>query len=231
MDVRLVIFDLDGTLIDTMGDYTNKASALIAEHFQLDSCLARNLYIETSGLPFRRQLEQLFPGNYKDDQVAALFEEWKNDYLADGISLPSNIRRTLHHIRRAGLRIAISSNNMQKHLENLTPGWPVDLAMGFVDDRFCKGEPHFVWLEQHFGIARDYMVFVGDSLNDLILSTASGVSFLALLTDLFSEEDFRLLNPAVHLLSEIIELPGRIGIEPLRLFEKMTPGNGLITRS
>lgn len=33
MDIKLLVFDLDGTLIDTMGDYADKAAELILKYY------------------------------------------------------------------------------------------------------------------------------------------------------------------------------------------------------
>ena len=63
MNTQLLVFDLDGTLIDTMGDYADKAAALIRDHYGTPKDEARRRYFETSGVPFEQQLEQIFPGD------------------------------------------------------------------------------------------------------------------------------------------------------------------------
>ena len=63
MNIRLVVFDVDGTLIDTMQSFADYAALLMKDHYGVEFSEARSVYFETSGLPFRKQLAQIFPGN------------------------------------------------------------------------------------------------------------------------------------------------------------------------
>ena len=73
MNTQLLIFDLDGTLIDTMKAYADKAAALIFEHYGTPGDEAHRRCFETSGLPFEQQLEQMvFIGDSPNDaRIAA----------------------------------------------------------------------------------------------------------------------------------------------------------------
>ncbi len=206
MNTKLLVFDLDGTLIDTMGDYADKAAALIREHYGTPKDEARRRYFETSGLPFERQLEQLFPGAPCNTEVSRMFESWKNGYLAN-VTLSSETEQLLCGWRNAGFRIAISSNNLEHYVRRLARCWPVDAALGYqVKDGFGKGEPHFQKLEEHFGFSREQMLFIGDSPNDARISVQSKVPFLALLTGEFTETDFTQYHPGVKFIMRLSDL-------------------------
>ena len=84
-DVRVLVFDLDGTLVPTMDDYADRAAQLMEEAFGTPFDEARRSYFATSGLPFERQLRQLYPGQ-ETDPVAERFEQWKDGYLT-GIAI------------------------------------------------------------------------------------------------------------------------------------------------
>lgn len=60
MDVT--IFDMDGTLIDSMPGLTDLAVDVINRHFHLSKSIARREYLHTVGLPFGEQLAAIFPG-------------------------------------------------------------------------------------------------------------------------------------------------------------------------
>jgi len=206
VNIALLVFDLDGTLVPTMEDYADYAAGLMQTHLGADRAAARREYFRTSGLPFQKQLRQLYPDRTDTDPVAELFEAWKDGYL-QAIALAEPVAALLDSWRALGFRIAISSNNMQRYVDRLARDWPVDLALGFrPQDNFAKGEDHFRVIEQHFGIGRDRLVFTGDSPNDARIAIRTGVTFRALLTRAFAVEDFLAVDPQVVVLDRLEEL-------------------------
>ena len=212
MKPQLVVFDLDGTLIDTMGDYADQAATLIKAHYGCDYEWARQRYLETSGLPFIGQLDALFPGDTRNQPVAEAFERWKDGYLAERARLSPGTARLLERLRSKGWLLAISSNNLEPYVLRLTQGWPVDAALGYrAGDGFRKGEPHFRWLESRFQVPREAMLFVGDSPNDARLAREAGVSFAALLDAGFEAGAYRRHHPGARFLPDLQALEGLLG--------------------
>ncbi len=208
--IELLVFDLDGTLVPTMEDYADQAASLMQTHLGADWDLARADYFRTSGLPFEKQLRQLYPERDDTDAVAERFEAWKDGYLRT-ITLQPAIAALMEAWRARGFRIAISSNNLQHYVERLARDWPVDLALGFrPQENFAKGEDHFRAIEHHFGVARDRLVFTGDSPNDARIAARTGVSFRALLTKAFGPSDFRAIDPDIVLLERLDDLVGTL---------------------
>lgn len=211
--VRVLVFDLDGTLVPTMEDYADRAAQLMEEAFGTPFADARRSYFATSGLPFERQLRQLYP-DQDTDPVAQRFEDWKDGYLT-GIALPPDTAALLQQWRNAGLILAISSNNLEQYVERLARDWPVDCALGYrastpADPGFAKGEPHFQTIEERFGINRAAFLFIGDSPNDAHIAIAAGVRFRALLTDAFGSEDFERAVPGTRTLNSLADLGDHI---------------------
>jgi phosphoglycolate phosphatase-like HAD superfamily hydrolase len=209
--VKLLVFDLDGTLVPTMEDYADRAAQLMEEAFGTPFAEARLSYFATSGLPFERQLRQLYPAQ-DTDPVAERFEAWKDGYLA-GIAIAPETAALLESWRKTGLLVAISSNNLETYVDRLAQDWPVDCAFGYraaqdSDSGFAKGEAHFRALEQRFGIDRSEFLFTGDSPNDAHIAAAAGVRFRALLTDAFTAHDFEKAVPGTRTLSSLAELGG-----------------------
>lgn len=206
MKKELLVFDLDGTLVDTMGDYGDKAAALMQTHFGTDFTVARANYFKTSGLPFEKQLRELYPENDSTDAVAQMFEDWKDGYLLD-ISLPEATGALIRSWQARGLRVAISSNNMEIYVDRMAKDWPVDAALGYrPSDNYRKGDPHFKTLEERFSLSRDQMLFVGDSPNDARIARDCAVDFMALLTAEFVAADFRKYIPDVPTLTNLDEV-------------------------
>ncbi len=201
--IKLLVFDLDGTLVDTMGNYGDQAALLMNRHYGTDLVQARHDYFRTSGLPFHQQLKILYPEADTTDAVAQAFEDWKDGFLLN-INLPTAIATLFQKWRASGLRIAISSNNQENYVERMARDWPVDAALGYrQSDGFAKGETHFAALEARFNIKRNEMLFTGDSPNDARIALSCGVPFRALLTPEFSEADFTAADSDVQIIRSL----------------------------
>ena len=207
----LLVFDLDGTLVPTMEDYADKAASLMEDAFGTPWAQARSNYFATSGLPFEKQLRQLYPGRDDTDRVADRFEQWKDGYLQE-IELPPESAAILRQWREEGRLIAISSNNLEVYVTRMAAEWPVDCALGYrPHDDYGKGEAHFATLEERFALPRGRFLFVGDSPNDARIAARCGVAFRALLTDAFTVADFLAVDPEAITIRSLASLDATIG--------------------
>ncbi len=210
MPVRLVLFDLDGTLVNSMELYADKASELMAKYYRIRSSEARELYLKTSGLPFLEQLNLVFPDKKRLNQkVASEFEDWKKEIVRNLKIEPDGVE-VLRSLRKRGTLTAISSNNLQEYVEEIlrNSGAEADFVLGWDSGNFKKGEPHISFLETRTGLSRKHFLMVGDSPNDLRLSKNSGISFVAL-TRSFPPEVFRSMDrnvPTIDSLKELLNL-------------------------
>ncbi len=206
MNPKLVLFDLDGTLVDSMGIYARKAAQLISEHYGVPESEARELYLKTSGLPFIKQLEILFPGDKKNKQVAEIFESWKK-YVVKNLRIDPEGVEVIRHLSQRGILTAISSNNLQEYAEEIVrlSGAEPNYILGWDGRDFTKGRPHIEYLERETGIGRSNFLMVGDSPNDLKLAKDSGVNFIALLKE-FPEEAFLSIDKDVRTIKNLREI-------------------------
>jgi len=195
LKISLVVFDMDGTLVDTMDSYANYAASLIERYYAVDFDRAHILYMDTSGLPFIHQLQQIFPNNSLNPHVSYLFESWKKGMLKDNHHLRFGAGDAIRELINKNLVVCISSNNLQENVNRVVDRWEVKInaALGYKYDDFQKGTSHFEWLEQKFGFTRTQMIFIGDSPNDYKLACAAGVLFAAI-TWTFGHEKFLSLD-------------------------------------
>jgi phosphoglycolate phosphatase-like HAD superfamily hydrolase len=203
---RVLLCDLDGTLIDSMPTLADLATEVMESTYGTPRMLARELYLATCGLPFVKQLEEIYPGDPRNAGASDLFEGRK-PARCDLIRMPVDTRRALERLRSMGVRIAVSSNNGVSNVQTFArnAGFPFDLVLGF-GDGLAKGRPHLDATSRAFGVDRQEMLFVGDSLHDGEIAEREGIPFVGLATT-FSPERFTLRFPQVPVIRRFAALP------------------------
>jgi len=201
----VVIFDFDGTIVDSMEAFADIAAEVMPKHYPVDGETARKLYLETSGIPFFQQLEQIFP---KDRSNRPASEEFERVKLESYLEKPAfrDAPDTIKHLRSLGVKTVVSSNNFQELVDRLTErlGIDFDMVLGYKPG-FAKGEDHFSHIEEKLGISRNDMTFVGDSIKDGERANGSGVSFIAK-EGIFPGKEFKEKFPDAKVISNLEEL-------------------------
>ena len=150
MDTGLVIFDLDGTLLNTIGDLAVACNAVLAMR----------------GLPQHTYDEYChFVGN----GIMRLVER----------ALPEELR-TPYTVARRGIRIAVASNKFQAGTEKLIrlffPGVEFAAVFGQREGVPLKPDPAVVGeILALTGVAKERVLYVGDSGVDMQTAAAAGV--------------------------------------------------------
>ena len=113
----------------------------------------------------------------------------------------------LERMRGMGVRLAVSSNNGVRNVETFASnaGIAFDLVLGF-GGGLAKGRPHIDATSRKFGVDRQEMLFVGDSLHDGEIAEREGIPFVGLATT-FSPERFSLRFPRVPVIKRFAALP------------------------
>jgi phosphoglycolate phosphatase-like HAD superfamily hydrolase len=203
---RVLLCDLDGTLVDTMPILADLAAEVLEQVHGMPRALGRDLYLSTSGIPFVRQLDLICPGDARNPLASARFEAAKPARCGSA-RMPGDARRALLELRTRGSRIVVSSNN---GVENVTAfarqaDFPFDLVLGYDGNGLAKGRPHIACAAAVFGGGCEDMVLVGDSLHDGEIAEREGVRFVGV-TGTFSRERFALRFPGLPVVDRLAEL-------------------------
>jgi phosphoglycolate phosphatase-like HAD superfamily hydrolase len=202
---RVLLCDLDGTLIDTMPTLADLAAEVMSEAYAMPKSLARELYVATCGLPFFQQLEAICPQDPRNASVSERFETAK-PALCRSARMPADTRRALITLQGRGVRIVVSSNNGKENVDAFAAasGFAFDLVLGF-GEGLAKGGPHVSRAEEAFRATRDEMMFIGDSLHDGEIAATSGIPFVGL-AGTFSKERFALKFPHLPVVGRFADL-------------------------
>jgi phosphoglycolate phosphatase len=189
-DVEAVIFDLDGTVADTMPFLTTLAVELLGR-YELTRDEAVGRYLDTAGLDFASQLEELFPGHPANPAVAAEYETRKRAGFLRCPVFP-DASETLTFLARAGVHRYLSSSTTQELVAAYLCRHGIETAF---DDYtgFAPGVPKDRQVElliSRHGLAPNHVLFVGDSPRDAQLMRRAGIRFVGV-QHLFGGDAFR----------------------------------------
>ncbi|MFH1874558.1 MAG: HAD-IA family hydrolase [Pseudomonadota bacterium] len=202
---KVVVFDFDGTIVDSMESFAQIAAQVMPKHYEIDAKTAYEKYILTSGLPFFEQLETLFPGNSANPQASLEFETIKKQsYTQKRVFADAD--ETLKTLQAKNIKVVVSSNNFQELVDDFVKQAEIsfDLVLGYRVN-FAKGADHFKYILQEVGCTHEEITFVGDSLKDADKASMFGIDFIGK-TGTFSTDDFKKHKPGVKVITTLAEL-------------------------
>lgn len=202
---KVVMFDFDGTIVDSMMNFAVLAGSIMHEIHGLPAKEGEKKYIITSGIPFFQQLELIFPNDKRNKVASERFEKEKlENYFTESVF--DDVEDTLEYLKTKGLKSVVSSNNFQNIIDDFTKRADLkfDLVLGFKDN-FAKGKDHFEFICKRWNIKPNEMLFVGDSLKDAERAIDYNVDFIGK-SGLFNEKDFNDLFPNTIVIDDLTEL-------------------------
>ena len=179
---RLVIFDLDGTLLNTIGDLAVSCNAVLAmrglpQHSYEDYC-------GFVGNGIMRLVERALPEPLRTEfTVSAVRRDFIDYYTAniDTYTKPyDGIPALVESLTQRGVALAVASNKFQAGTEKLIarffPDTEFAAVLGQRPDVPLKPDPTIVDdIVKITGVAREDILYVGDSAVDMQTARAAGV--------------------------------------------------------
>lgn len=207
----MILFDLDGTLVDSMGSFSRIATRVIMKYFGWDERRSAEGYRRTSGLPFYYQLETLFPGHPAIAKAALDYETLKLKGYAERPFYP-DVAPALRELHRLGVTLCVSSNNQMENVAAKLLGALPDVFTEILGFRpgFLKGPDHFNHLMTRYRLAPENLLFVGDSLHDARMAHSANIPFVARLGT-FTRADFAGLSFPLTMIRDFGELTASFG--------------------
>lgn len=169
MITLIVMWDWDGTLVDTMPDHADLAAECIEKNLKIPRQEARKKYLQTAGIPFHEQLVEISGSEQKE-----CADEYHSRKISEVYQNPMNFPETETTIRAiadniAGLIQVVSSSTQECLIEQ----WAERSKLSkyffriYGSDHGSK-EAHIALIREMFPKAK--IVFVSDSARDMNLS-------------------------------------------------------------
>jgi len=176
-----IIFDLDGTLLDTVEDIANSMNRVLDDHnlptHPVDSYRkfigkgVVNLLVMATGLPA------------DNPDCLTIGKEFREDYSKhwmDRTQLYPEIPFLLDHLSEVGAHMAVLTNKYQEYAnlnrEVFLNRWPIDPFLGATPDLPLKPDPAGIYkIADHWNYDLKQIYYIGDTDTDMQTALAAGV--------------------------------------------------------
>lgn len=180
MKYKLAIFDLDGTVLDTLQDLANAVNAALEMHgFPRHSVEEVRVMV---GNGVANLIRRAVPAQTSDDLCASVLADFKayyRDHVNDCTCPYPGIVDMLKALRDAGVKIGVNSNKYDAALQNLCRihfDGLYDYAVGESEITPRKPDPAAALrIMEAMGVCPEETIYIGDSNVDLNTAANAGV--------------------------------------------------------
>jgi phosphoglycolate phosphatase len=191
-----VLFDLDGTLLDTLEDIADAANRVLSSHrYPTHEVDSYRLFV---GEGARTLVRRVLPAEARDDAtVDRMYTEFRAEYALNWKTKTrpyEGISEMLDGVVERGLKIAVLSNKpddfTRKCVDELLPRWRFDAVLGHHDGILPKPDPAGAReIIRALAVPPQRILYLGDSSIDMLTAVASGMFPLGVLWGFRSRDE------------------------------------------
>lgn len=193
--INAVLFDLDGTLLDTAPDLVYALNRVRQAHQLPDMSLATMRQIANLG---SKAMIKLAFGVEEDahhyQELRAQFIAFYEENIATSTQLFPNIERVLHYLERENIPWGIVTNKLTRHTFAVLKKLNLDQRPACVicGDTLPQYKPHPAPILHACHLVKqqpEHCLYVGDAATDVLASKAAGTKSLVALYGYINEID------------------------------------------
>jgi len=198
MRYRAVIFDLDGTLLDTLADIADSANTVLASHGLPTYPVVQ--YRQWVGSGVRWLFEHVLPSEDGGDElIGQCIREFRQLYRHNWnvrTQPYEGVAELLASLAARRVKMAVLSNKPDEsvHLcvSEYFPDCGFEMVLGDCDGIPCKPDPAGAMkIMEHIGVPPEQFVYLGDTPVDMKTAAAAGVEAVGALWGFRSLEELR----------------------------------------
>ena len=211
MIIRAVLFDLDGTLVDSLEDLTDAVNH-IRSAFSHPPLAADAVRLKI-GKGARYLVQQALP-DFTDaniDRALRLFLDFNKQHIADKSRLYPGIPEALNELAAQGIRMTVISNKN----EDLCTLILQTLGIYDLFENICGGDTYperkpsplpLLYAADKMGIAPYECVMAGDSINDILAGQQANIASIACTWGYGTTEELTGADVLAHSPQELVAL-------------------------
>ncbi|MBQ7046058.1 MAG: HAD-IIIA family hydrolase [Clostridia bacterium] len=209
--IKAALFDLDGTLTNSLKDLATAVNFAITKHGYPKQPLEKfNMFVGDGMLKMVERA--IAPAKVDDERLLFLKEEflgYYSEHYADYTTNYKGVPELLDSLRKKGIKIAVVTNkdtDMAIALLNKVYGDMFDFIIGKQEGLAAKPAPDSSYLAMKaLGVTADECVFLGDSGVDMQTANNCGATAVGVTWGFRSKEEL-LSNGAKYIIDEAHEL-------------------------
>ena len=209
---KTYIFDLDGTLLDTLGDLAASVNYALRTHGMPEHSIDDVRRFVGNGV--RLLMERAIPSGAENPEFEATFATFRQYYMQHSLNTTrpyDGIPEILAALKAKGCHLAVVSNKMMAATQELCHYFfsdTIEVAIGENEAAGIRKKPApdtvFAALKE-LGVEKDSAVYVGDSDVDIATARNAGLPCISVLWG-FRDRDFLIKNGAKTFISAPLEL-------------------------
>jgi phosphoglycolate phosphatase len=205
------IFDLDGTLLDTLQDLAASVNYALRQHAMPEHSIDDIRRFVGNGV--RKLMERAVPDGAQNPLFESAFATFRQYYMQHSLDTTrpyDGIPEMLDELKRRGCRMAVVSNKMMAATQELIAHFfpQIEVAIGEHEAEGIRKKPAPDTVREalrQLGVTTKNAVYVGDSDVDIETAYNSGLPCISVLWG-FRDQDFLLSHGATTLISRPEEL-------------------------
>lgn len=208
---RLLVFDWDGTLMDSVGTIVTCTQAVVAELGLAE--LPEQTIRDSVGLGLRESIENIVPG-CTDELFERIMESYRrhwHEVYRDTPVLFAGVAEMLRGLAEKGYLLAVATGKSRRGLDHSLV--QTGLAELFhttrtVDEAFSKPHPQMLLdILDELGVPAKAAVMVGDTTYDLEMARNAGTAAIGVCSGSHCRAELESFDPVVCL-ERAVDLPG-----------------------
>jgi len=216
LDIQAVLFDLDGTLIDSAPDLGAAADKMRTDRGM--SSLSQSLYRPMAGAGARGMLGIAFGISPDAPDFEDLKEEFLQNYerrMLDATLIFDGVSELINALQARGLQWGVVTNKSARFTDPLTRAMPLFAGAGAIvsgdTTPFAKPHPEPLFeAARRLGVAPERCVYVGDDERDIVAGHAAKMHTVAATYGYMGEQADAVLWNAHATIASPIELLQRL---------------------